>query len=140
MGTLDTQLETENLCFTSVSCGLCEAHGDTVLPVSQFPSNSTLGECCSVYKIPLNMNKGLTLRRYSCPHQQCLLPLPEGEDSLDFLPQDMNHQVTYVLCPSHGDTDIPVKSHMHSEQLADGLSICTAVIFMLRLRRSCPVT
>ena len=56
----------------------------------------------------LYMSKGLTQRRDSCPHQQCLLPLPEGEDSLDFLCQDMNHQVTYVLCPSHGDTDIRV--------------------------------
>jgi hypothetical protein len=34
MGILDTWIETENLCFISVTCGLCEAHVDTVFPVS----------------------------------------------------------------------------------------------------------
>ena len=44
METLDTWLETDSLCFTSVACGLCETHVDFVFPVSQFPHDSTLGE------------------------------------------------------------------------------------------------
>lgn len=72
---MHTWLETENLCFTSVTCRLCDAHVATVFPVSQFPSNSTMrGKCYSVYNVALNMNKGLTLRQDGCPDQQGLLP------------------------------------------------------------------
>jgi hypothetical protein len=88
----------------------------------------------------LYMSKGLTQRRDSCPHQQCLLPLPEGEDFFRLPPS--GHESSSHLCPlsiSWGHWH-SCKSHKHSEQLADGLSICTDVLSMLRPRRRCPVT
>ena len=55
--TLDMCLE--NLCFTSVTCRLCDAHVATVFPVSQFPSNSTIkGKMLQSQQIALIMNTG----------------------------------------------------------------------------------
>jgi hypothetical protein len=47
---------------------------------------------------------------------------------------------TYVLYPSPGDPDLPVRSHKPSEQLADGLGTCADVCSILSHRRRCPVT
>ena len=75
MGILDTWMETENLCFISVTCGLCEAQVDTVFPVPQFPCNTTLGlQMLQGLQDSLKYEQQPTLGQDSCSDQQCLLP------------------------------------------------------------------